>query len=114
MGERIAAYFATVDATVSEIDWHLFPIATQRMMPVVLMVTRKAVQLRGFGNVSATRETFKRVRHNQMHMPEIQILQKLFHPISDCKLCIFNLYGIPRDLVNQLKSKHSSTNVLKA
>lgn len=78
MGERIAAYFATVDAAVSEIDWHLFPIATQRMMPVVLMVTRKAVQLRGFGNVSATRETFKRVRHTQTHIPGIQIIQKKF------------------------------------
>lgn len=61
MGQQIAVHFDKVDETILEMDWYLFPIKTQRMLPTILMVTQEPVQLQGFGNVPATRATFKGV-----------------------------------------------------
>lgn len=62
LGEQITANFDEFDNTISEMDWYLFSSATQRMMPTILMVTQQPVSFFGYGNVPATRDTFKKVR----------------------------------------------------
>lgn len=64
MGEQMSSHFNKIDDIFSEMDWYLFPAATQRMMPTILMMTQQPVQFLGFGNIPASRDTFKNVRLN--------------------------------------------------
>lgn len=62
VGEQMAADFDEINYTISELNWYLFPNATQRIMPTILMVTQQPVLFCGYGNVPATRNTFTKVR----------------------------------------------------
>lgn len=42
-------------------DWYLFPFQLQRMYLTFLLDTRQITIVRGFGNISCTRDTFKKV-----------------------------------------------------
>lgn len=60
-GERVTARFHEVNDSFYEMDWHLFPIETQRMMPIILSLTQQTVQIQAYGNVPAVRATFNAV-----------------------------------------------------
>lgn len=61
MGERISDSFGEIEDVVNEMDWHLFPIQTQRLMLMLLMGTQQSVTLMGYGNFPANRITMKSV-----------------------------------------------------
>lgn len=61
IGEQVTARFDEINDTFYEMDWQLFPIATQRMMPTILMVAQNPVRFNGYGNIPAVRGTFKKV-----------------------------------------------------
>lgn len=61
MGERMSGNFAEIEDEMKQMDWHLFPIKTQRMMITLLTATQRPVKLMGFGNLPATRITMKQV-----------------------------------------------------
>lgn len=63
LGERACDMFGTVDETMDEIDWYLYPIEIKRMLPIIMIVTQKSVYIQLFGSITASRETFKRVRY---------------------------------------------------
>lgn len=61
MGERISGSFGEIENVVNEMDWHLFPIQTQRLMLMLLMGTQRPVTFMGYGNFPAKRITMKSV-----------------------------------------------------
>lgn len=60
-GERTCNEFNEFSNGIGQLNWHLFPIEIQRMLPTVLSVAQQPVLIRGFGNFAYLRESFKRV-----------------------------------------------------
>lgn len=61
MSERVRASFEMINGAIYEMDWTAFPMETQRMMPVILAVAQRPVQLQAFGTTACSRQTFKTV-----------------------------------------------------
>lgn len=61
MGQQVTNSFGKIENTLTQMDWHLFPIETQRMMPMLLMVAQQPLEFMGYGNFSATRDIMKKV-----------------------------------------------------
>lgn len=61
MGERACAMFGAVDETMDTIDWYLYPIEIQRMLPAIMIATQKPIYVELFGSITASRETFGKV-----------------------------------------------------
>lgn len=61
MGERVCGMFSAVDETMDEIDWYLYPIEVQRMLPAIMIVAQKSIYVEFFGSITASRETFQQV-----------------------------------------------------
>lgn len=66
IGNRLTYAFIEVSEEIDRIDYHLLPIEMRKMLPTILIYTRKSVALHGFGSIKYTRETFKKVRSKQM------------------------------------------------
>lgn len=62
MGERACEMFGAIDKTMDDIDWYLYPIEIQRMLPAIILVTQKPIYVELFGSITASRETFGNVR----------------------------------------------------
>lgn len=60
-GENLTSRFNELSDAIYECEWHLFPNNIQRVLPIIMNSAQKAIILRGFGNVSCTREAFKEV-----------------------------------------------------
>lgn len=60
-GQRVTNKFTEVNDIICQLNWYLFSIEIQRMMPNIMMITQRPVILRGFGNCYCTREAFKNV-----------------------------------------------------
>lgn len=62
VGERTsAAFFEVYDSINLDLDWYLFPIETQKMLPIILINTQTPVAIEIFGSISCKRDSFKRV-----------------------------------------------------
>lgn len=61
LGERVTNEFDDVDNVVCELNWYLFPLNIQKMLPIAMIGTVKPVIIRGYGNCMSTREAFKNV-----------------------------------------------------
>lgn len=61
MGERVCDMFSAIDETMDEIDWYLYPIDVQRMLPAIMIVAQKQIYVEFFGSITASRETFRQV-----------------------------------------------------
>ena len=46
---------------VDQLDWYLFPIEIQRMMPTILHFTQQPIEIKCFGSTACNREVFKYV-----------------------------------------------------
>lgn len=64
MGEQISNHFDEIENGFYQLDWHLLPIEIQRMMVMILMVTKQPMQFVGFGNFTASRITMRAVNHS--------------------------------------------------
>lgn len=51
-----------VDDTNVQLDWYLFPSKIQRVLPIIIQSTQKAVVIKCFGNVLCARIQFQKVR----------------------------------------------------
>lgn len=68
--ERIGDGFEEISDAVHNLDWYLYPLEVQRMLPIILHNAQQPVVLEAFGNVPFTRDTFKKV------------IQKVYYTIS--------------------------------
>lgn len=63
LGERLTGRFFKIDNEIFNGVWYLFPINIQKMIPILINNTQQSIYLRGFGNISSSRQTFKEVIH---------------------------------------------------
>lgn len=69
-GQQLTDEFVAFEQTIYESYWYLFTMDVQRLFIIVTMLSQKPVELKGFGNIHCTLETFKNV---------IVILKKNLH-----------------------------------
>lgn len=61
IGERVRSEFMTLNFTISQFDWHLFPDEIQKILPVIIINAQQPVLIEWFGSISCVREVFKKV-----------------------------------------------------
>lgn len=64
LGQQVRNDFDEISTTIYQMNWYSFPTQIQRILPIILLGSQKPVQIRSFGNIETTRETFKIVFHN--------------------------------------------------
>lgn len=60
-GERVSNAFEEIHDTIAQFEWYAFPVKMQKLLPVMFIVAEHEVSVEVFGNVSCTREIFKKV-----------------------------------------------------
>lgn len=60
-GQRVSNAFIDIDFEAGQLEWYLFSMEVQKILPTLMIVTQKCVGLDVFGNVQADRENFKKV-----------------------------------------------------
>lgn len=60
-GQRVSAAFENIHDTISLAEWYAFPLRTQKLLPVMMIVAEHQISIKVFGNISCVRETFKTV-----------------------------------------------------
>lgn len=61
VGQRFENLFEDVNAHLYQLDWYLFPMKVQQMMPTVLINAQKPVIMGLFGIINANRIQCQRV-----------------------------------------------------
>lgn len=64
-GENICHQFKELNDVLYQMSWYEWPIVRQRMIPTILMATQHVPVVKGFGNISCSRETYKMVEIQQ-------------------------------------------------
>lgn len=73
MSEYVTSHFNEIDF-YNKCDWYSFPTVIRHLMPTLIVNTQQPVVVKGFGNISCTRETFKRVTfESQFHASSINL-----------------------------------------
>lgn len=106
IGERVADNFEEINSAFCGMDWYLFPTEARRMMPIILMATRQAVQFKGYGNIPATRGTFKgviKIEHLKWKRSLIE-----FDSFADNEFCLLIVHDFPGDSMNIQTAASSS------
>lgn len=49
---------------IDALDWYIFPIEMQKMLPTILIEAQQLVALECFGSILCSREVFKQVSEN--------------------------------------------------
>lgn len=60
-GEFLVHRFDMIVEELCKCDWYLFPLSMQRILIVVITNSHQSTAIRGYGNVTCTRETLKMV-----------------------------------------------------
>lgn len=84
LDQRINLAFVECSQMVEQLDWYLFPMNIQRMLPMILHFTQQPFEIICFGSKACNRDTFKSVGVRHIHlqvMNEIQV-QIQFFPIN--------------------------------
>ena len=61
LGQRVTDIFTSITDVIEQFDWYLHSQAMNRMLPIILLIVQKPVDLKCFGSISANRETCKKV-----------------------------------------------------
>lgn len=61
LGEMVSSEFDAFNGSVEQCKWYSFPIEMQRMVVIFMANAQQPSYIRAFGNISCTRETFKKV-----------------------------------------------------
>ena len=67
VGQRFTNPMDGINDNINQIDWYLFPIGIQRILPLIMMNTQKPNDIECFSIVSVSREQFKKVKLNEFH-----------------------------------------------
>lgn len=60
-GERVSYGFEEINDTLNNLDWYLFPIEIQRMIPTTMIFFQAPVVVRIVGSFACSRYVFDRV-----------------------------------------------------
>lgn len=72
-GERLSGTFAEINDVYDQFVWYLFPNRAQHMLPILLIVAERPVEVRVFGSNACGRITFKNVGDCFSFFTELQI-----------------------------------------
>lgn len=61
LGERTGNIFIELDYEIGQLDWYLFPMNIQKMLPTLMANSQKPVVFNCFGSVACTRWQFQKV-----------------------------------------------------
>lgn len=61
LSERLIIRFDDIYNEIFHYNWYAFPIYIKKMLPTIMKGVQDPVVMIGFGNIYATRETFKNV-----------------------------------------------------
>lgn len=61
IGESVTIQFETFEMELSQCEWFLLPIKMQRMYLIFVAHTQQEQNIHGYGNITCSRETFKKV-----------------------------------------------------
>lgn len=61
LGQRMTNAFEKFEVVICELDWLLFPVKLQQMLPPLLIIAQQPVRLECFGSNACVRESFKKV-----------------------------------------------------
>lgn len=59
--QRASYFFIEINSSIDILDWYLFPINVQKIMPTLLIMAQQPVEIECFGSIVCDRDTFKRV-----------------------------------------------------
>lgn len=97
LGQRMTNAFEIFEVVMCKLDWLLFPVEVQQLLPPLLIIAQQPVRLECFGSNACMRESFKKV---DLAMFKIQIDVTLYSVhltimflFSDRELWILVLYG---------------------
>lgn len=68
IGERASESFEEIADEIQALDWYLFPLKIQKILPAMMVVAQQLVPLECFGNIFCNRETFKNVRKTKEYL----------------------------------------------
>lgn len=66
LSQRINNAYSEVDSIFNQFAWYLFPNEVRRILPTIIMYIQEPVELKFFGNLSCSRDQYKRVRTNHI------------------------------------------------
>lgn len=87
-GEMLSDEFSRVNDLFYECNWHLLSAQVQRVFKMILADTQQPVIIKGYGNVSCLRETFKKVGDTVFNF----LMQNRIN-VSDFKNIILTILG---------------------
>lgn len=61
IGQRLTNAFDEITGRFERLDWYLFPIRSQKLLPTITMNTHIPIVVKCFGVVEGSREQFERV-----------------------------------------------------
>lgn len=64
LGQRLNVAFDECSELVDQFAWYRFPKKVKRLLPLTLNFTQQPIELKCFGSVACSRETFKSVSFN--------------------------------------------------
>lgn len=68
LAQQMSIAFEGINNTFHQINWHLFPIDAQKLLPIILINVQRPVNFNCFGGIlCCNRETFKKVRSIQIN-----------------------------------------------
>lgn len=62
LSQRLTNAYSKIDDIFEQFEWYRFPNAVRRALPTIISMVQKPVEFECFGNVSCSRESFKKVR----------------------------------------------------
>lgn len=61
LGQRVNNQSNEVYNEILRCDWYTYPMAVQKILPIILNGAQQAVEIKGFGNIVFSRESFTMV-----------------------------------------------------
>lgn len=94
-GQRSTDLLASFTDPMEQFDWHLHPLAMNRMFINVVMNIQQPVEFKCFGSIAANRDSFKKVVFNSLQLTRQLVLKSSqdFHVICLLKGRIFIFYN---------------------
>lgn len=80
VGQRLTNAFNEITDRFEQLDWNLFPIEIQRLLPTIKMNTHVPIQIDCFGVFDGSREQFKRVKLYMFDENSVQFLCLIMIP----------------------------------
>lgn len=60
-GDQTTERFGVIDDQFYQIAWYKLSLNEQKLLPLAISVAQKEIYFKVFGNISCTRDTFKKV-----------------------------------------------------